>query len=276
MKRIDAHHHLWHYTPGDFAWIDDRSAALRRDFLLPELTRELHAANVSGCIAVQAAQTLAETDFLLTAAEAPTSPILAVVGWLPLADPALPSLLDHYRTRPKLKGLRHITQAEPPGFLADPAFNRGIATLANTGLVFDLLLHAGQLEEAIAFVDRHPRQSFVLDHLGKPPIAAVQLEPWRTHLTELARRPHVSCKLSGLVTEARWPNWTSADLRPYVENALTAFTPDRLMIGSDWPVLTVACTYTAWWQTIEDLIAELSPTEQAALLGLTATRVYQL
>jgi len=281
--RIDAHHHLWRYTPEEFGWIDDRSAALRRDFLVPELSHELRAANVSGCIAVQAPQTLAETDVLLAAAETANSPILGVVGWLPLADPTFPHILTPYLRREKLKGLRHILQAEPAGFLSSPAFNRGIATLAGTGLVFDLLLHAGQLREAISFVDRHPSQLFVLDHLGKPPIASGQLEPWRTHLTELSLRPHVSCKLSGMATEARWadrprasPGTLAQSLRPFVDAALAAFSPARLMIGSDWPVLTVDCTYAQWWHTVETWLAPLTSTEQAAILGNTATRIYSL
>ena len=234
----------------------------------------MHSADVTGSVAIQARQTVEETDWLLEVA-AQHDEIAGVVGWLPIADDAFEVVLQHYLTQAKLKGLRHVVQAEPAGFLDGAAFNRGIDRLEQTSLVYDLLIHSGQLEEAARFVDRHPAQSFVLDHLAKPRMEAGEMEPWRTHLLTLAERPNVLCKLSGMVTEAG-TGWTAASLQPYFEAALQAFSPGRLMIGTDWPVLTAHCTYSGWWQVVEGWIAALSKDEQAAILGGTAVRAYHL
>lgn len=273
--RIDAHHHLWRYSLEEYGWIDDSLQALRRDFLLDDLRTALSTAHVDGTIAVQARQTLAETRWLLALARG-DSPVLGVVGWLPLASPDFPTLLDEFASEPALKGLRHVVQAEPAGFLDGPDFNRGLSALRGTGLVYDLLVYPGQLAETTRFVDRHPDQSFVLDHLAKPDIRHNGIVPWSTAIRELARRPNVTCKLSGMVTEADPQHWTAAQLRPYFEVVLEAFGPSRLMIGTDWPVLTVACTYGRWWGIVESWVAALSEAEQSAILGGTATHVYSL
>ena len=280
MQRIDAHHHLWRYTPEEYGWIDGNLLPLRRDFLLDDLQRELAAANVDGSIAVQARQTVEETDWLLKLA-GHGSPLLGVVGWLPLAEPAFPALLETYSGHPRLKGLRHVVQAESTGFLDGEAFNRGINALRGTELVYDLLIFWQQLTECARFVDRHPNQVFVMDHLAKPAIAGGELDRWRAGVKELARRPHVFCKVSGMVTEADPSSWTgpdsmSAQLFPYFEAALEAFGSRRLMIGTDWPVLTVGCGYAQWWATVEGWISALGDTERAAILGGTAERVYRL
>jgi L-fuconolactonase len=273
--RIDAHHHLWRYTPAEFGWFDDSMASLRRDFFAADLRAEVHAAHVSGTIAVQARQTIEETEWLLQLA-VKESLIRAVVGWLPIAAPIFPTLLERFAKQPHLKGLRHVVQAEQPNFLDAPAFNTGIASLARTGLVYDILIFAPQLEETIRFVDRHPHQSFVLDHIAKPSIAAAEIATWSAAIRNLARRPNVACKISGMVTEADFQNWSPTQLKPYFDVVLEAFSPHRLMVGTDWPVLTVACTYQQWWQTVEAWIAPLTPTEQADILGATATRIYKL
>ncbi|SEG55250.1 L-fuconolactonase [Bryocella elongata] len=272
---IDAHHHLWRYTQAEYGWIDDSMAVLRRDFLPTDLDHELAAANIDGAVAVQARQTLKETRWLLDLAR--TCPAMrGVVGWLPLADSHIEALLDAFIDDPKLKGLRHVVQAEPAGFLDDPAFNRGISALASHSLVYDILIFERQLEETIRFVDRHPKQSFVLDHIAKPRIAAAELEPWRANVLELAKRENVTCKISGLVTEADWATWTPDSLQPYLDTVLEAFGPSRLMAGSDWPVCLVASSYTRWWDTLRNYCAGLSETEQAAIFGETATRIYNL
>jgi len=275
--RIDAHHHLWRYSTAEYGWIDDAMAPLRRDFLVPDLEAELSKANVDAAITVQARQTIEETSWLLDLANT-TSSIAAVVGWLPIADDSFPAHLEKLRTHPKLKGLRHIVQAEPAGFLDDPAFNRGIAHLKSqpNGLTYDILIFAHQLAEATRFVDRHPNQPIILDHIAKPRIAAGEIKQWSTQLRELARRPNITCKLSGMVTEADPSNWTPAQLYPYFEVALEAFTPHRLMIGTDWPICLLGCTYTQWWQTVEAWIAPLTPHEQSSILGQTAARIYNL
>jgi len=273
--RVDAHHHLWRYTPEEYGWIDDTMQALRRDFMPEDLEREALAAGVEATVAVQARQTVAETAWLLQLA-AQSELIRGVVGWLPIAADDFPSALERFDAGPLLKGLRHVVQGEPAGFLDGAEFNRGIAALRGTGLVYDVLIFAGQLAEATRFVDRHPPQQFVLDHIAKPEIAAGELEIWSKGIRELARRENVVCKVSGMVTEADWSQWSPASLKPYFDTVLEAFGPARLMAGSDWPVLTVACTYPRWWQTIAEWIAPLSATECEEIESGTAIRTYKL
>ena len=273
--RVDAHHHLWRYTPEEYGWIDDTMQALRRDFMPEDLEREALAAGVEATVAVQARQTVAETAWLLQLA-AQNELIRGVVGWLPIAADDFPSALERFDAGPLLKGLRHVVQGEPAGFLDGTEFNRGIAALRGTGLVYDVLIFARQLAEATRFVDRHPQQQFVLDHIAKPEIAAGELEIWSKGIRELARRENVVCKVSGMVTEADWSQWSPASLKPYFDTVLEAFGPARLMAGSDWPVLTVACTYPRWWQTIAEWIAPLSATECEEIESGTAIRTYKL
>ena len=285
-ERIDAHHHLWRFRADEYDWLSEPEyASLRKDFLLPELRAAIMEADIAGTIAVQARQTTEETRWLLELAETPAagdarSPLRGVVGWAPLADAAFPRLLDELTTHPLLRGLRHVVQGEPRGFLQGAAFNRGVAALRETGLVYDVLLLGGakewQMREAIAFVDRHPRQSFVLDHVGKPCIADREMEPWATQLRELARRQNVTCKVSGMVTEARWNAWTAESLRPYLDVVVEAFGPRRVMAGSDWPVCLVASGYGQWWRVLEAYFAGFSEVERAAVFGGTATRIYGL
>ena len=249
-------------------------ASLRRDFLLDELRAEMRTARVDGTVAVQARQSIEETDFLWACAEEDGSPILGVVGWLPIADTLFPGLLDLYCER--LCGLRHVVQAEPAGFLDAGAFNDGIRAMRSTGLVYDILIYARQLDEAIRFVDRHPQQSFVLDHVAKPDIRGGGHAAWVAGFRALAERENVCCKLSGMVTEADPAQWTEAQLRPYFDTAVQAFGTSRLMMGTDWPVLTVGCGYAQWWQTVEGWISQLSADEQAEVVGGTAERTYRL
>ena len=273
--RVDAHHHLWRYTPEEYGWIDDTMQALRRDFMPEDLEREALAAGVQATVAVQARQTVAETAWLLQLA-AQSELIRGVVGWLPIAAEDFPSALERFDAGPLLKGLRHVVQGEPAGFLDGAEFNRGIAALRNTGLVYDVLIFARQLAEATRFVDRHPQQVFVLDHIAKPEIAAGEISQWSKDIRELARRENVVCKLSGMVTEADWSQWSPASLKPYFDTVLEAFGPARLMAGSDWPVLTVACTYPRWWQTIAEWMTPLSAPEREAIESGTAIRTYNL
>ena len=273
--RVDSHHHLWRYTPEDYGWIDDSMQVLRRDFLPADLEAVADASHIDATVAVQARQTLEETHWLLElAAQSPT--IQGVVGWAPIADQSFPASLELLARNPLLKGLRHVVQAEPDGFLDTPAFNRGITALLPTRLVYDILIFARQLDETIRFVDRHPNQSFVLDHIAKPDIAGDSFAAWDAPFRELARRDNVSCKLSGMVTEADWHAWTPASLTPYFETALEAFGPSRLMAGSDWPVTNVACSYVRWWQTISEWLVPLSPTDRQAIEAGTAARIYKI
>lgn len=273
---IDAHHHLWHYSAVEYDWIDSNMAVLQRDFTAADLAGAMLSADVQRTVAVQARQSLAETDELLAIARG-TAEIAGVVGWLPLADAtALERALTTYAGDPLLVGARHVVQGEPAGFLEGEAFNDGIRTLTGTGLAYELLIRADQLEEATRFVDRHPQQRFVLDHLAKPRIAAGELEPWRSKLKALAERDHVSCKLSGMVTEADWQHWSPESLRPYFHAAVAAFGPARLMAGSDWPVCLVAATYEQWWSTLRHYFAGFTTAERAGIFGGNAAAFYRL
>lgn len=272
---IDAHHHLWHYSAAEYEWIDGRMTALQQDFLPMDLTAVLAKAGVDGAVTVQARQTLEETRWLLELAQS-CKAIRGVVGWAPLGAPDFEDSVAALATDPKLVGLRHVVQAEPKGFLDDFAFNRGIRTLQKIGLVYDLLIVENQLEEAIRFVDRHPQQTFVLDHIAKPRIAAAVIEPWRTRIQELSLRSNVFCKLSGMVTEDSWSGWSTESLQPYFDVVVESFGPDRLMAGSDWPVCLVATSYPQWWHVLRDCFAGFSKDERDAIFGATAIRIYNL
>jgi L-fuconolactonase len=273
--RIDAHHHLWAYNPHEYDWLEGELAALQRDFTVTDLQHAMSTAGVHGAIAVQARQTVAETRWLLQQAT-PSSGILGVVGWLPIADEAFSSYLDEFTQATTLKGLRHVVQGEGPGFLDQPAFRRGISHLAARTLTYDILIHAPQLPEATRFVDAFPHQHFILDHLGKPDIRNSGFAAWAPHFRELAERDHVTVKLSGLITQADPHAWHAAQLNPYIDLALDAFGPNRIMIGTDWPVLTAGCTYSRWWQMVDDWLSPLRPAERAAILGGTAASIYRL
>ncbi|HUL35110.1 MAG TPA: amidohydrolase family protein [Candidatus Eisenbacteria bacterium] len=275
-ERIDAHHHLWRYSKGEYPWINESMRPLARDFLLADLEREAEACSVKGTIAVQVRQSPEETEWLLELAERSTL-IRGVVGWAPLASPELPALLDDWRAKSKLKALRHIVQDEADDqFLLRREFNCGIARLRDYSLVYDILIYERHLPTGIAFVDRHPKQIFVLDHIAKPRIKERVLEPWRTHVRELARRENVYCKISGMVTEADWDSCTGEDLRPYFDVALEAFGPKRLMAGSDWPVCLLAASYARWYSMLREFVRTLTASEQDLILGGVASKVYSL
>ena len=273
---IDAHHHFWRYDSAEYEWIDDSMSALRRDFLPPDLAVALTAGGVHGAISVQARQTLDETEWLLALASAHDL-IVGVVGWVPLASSSVRADLAKLVAHPKLRGVRHVLQGEAdPRFFERPDFNAGIGALRDFSLAYDLLIYEHQLPAALAFVDRHPGQVFVLDHAAKPRIRERSVEPWRTHVRDLARRPDVYCKLSGLVTEADTHAWTDADLRPYADTVLEAFGPSRVMFGSDWPVCLVASPYDRWVDAVRGFTAGLTASERAEVLGGTARRAYRL
>ena len=270
---IDCHQHFWRYDAAQYGWIDDSMAALKRDFLPDDLAPLMRAEGVTGTIAVQARQDDAETAWLLElAAQHPF--IRGVVGWVDLQAQDVECRVERLAATPRLLGVRHVVQAEPAGFLHHTAFRRGIAALEPTDLVYDILISARQLPEAIRFAAAFPRQRFVLDHLGKPDVRGGGFDEWRRELADLAALPHVWCKLSGLVTEADWRAWTPSQLRPYLDAALEAFGPSRVMIGSDWPVCTLAAPYAGVLALARDAIADYSIDEQAQMLGKTAEDVY--
>lgn len=274
--RVDAHHHFWKYEPREYGWIDDSMRAIRRDFLPGDLKQEIEAVGVDAVISVQTRQTIEETNWLLDLA-AGNSFIHGVVGWAPLADPKIAEILGPLAARPKLKAIRHIIQAEPDeNFILREDFNAGIRVLPEYQLVFDILVYERQLPQTIRFVDLHPNQIFVLDHLAKPRIKDRSISPWRENITDLARRENVYCKISGLVTEADYQTWTPPDLDPYLDTVLNTFGPRRLIFGSDWPVCLVATTYSDWFNLVSAKIGRLTASEQDRILGGTAAEAYGL
>jgi L-fuconolactonase len=276
VEMIDAHHHLWHYTAEEYGWISPGMKVLRRDFLAEDLAAEMHASGVAGSVVVQARQTLEETEWLLgIAGRAPH--ILGVVGWAPVAGDGFADVLRSLSTESKLKGLRHVVQDEPDdNFILREDFNRGIDRLLDTGLVYDILIHERHLPQAAIFAGRHPQQIFVLDHLAKPLVRDKAMQPWKDNLHRLAQHQNVYCKLSGLVTEAGWNAWTLEELAPYLDAALEAFGPARLMAGSDWPVCLLASSYARWWQALHKWSASLGEAACAQIFSATARSVYQL
>jgi L-fuconolactonase len=274
--RIDTHQHFWRYNSEEFGWIDDSTAALRRDFLPHDLEPELAAAGFDGSIAVQARQTLEETRWLIDLAA--SSPfILGVVGWVDLRSPDVRLHLEEFAGNPKLLGIRHIVQSEPDDrFLLQPDFLRGITVLEEFDLTYDILIYPKHLPVAAEFVQRFPRQRFVLDHLAKPPIKSGDLHPWDSGVRELARFPNVFCKLSGLMTEADWKNWKPEHIAPYLDVAFDCFGPDRLMIGSDWPVCTIAASYSRAMNVVHEYLGKYATHVQDAVLGKNAQRFWKL
>lgn len=273
--RIDSHQHFWRYSAAEYGWIDEPMAALRRDFLPADLKPRLDAAGLDGCIAVQAPQTLAETRFLLDLAKQHPW-IRGVVGWVDLQSPEVDVQLREFSRNPRFVGVRHIAQAEPDRFLVGDAFQRGLAALAPYDLVYDLLVFPHQLPAAIELVDRFPGQRFVLDHAAKPTLRTGELDGWAAAIAALARHRNVSCKVSGLATEADWASWTPAGLHRAFATVRDAFGPDRLLFGSDWPVCLCASDYQRWVDTVAGWCADLTVAEQDGVFGGNALQLYRL
>lgn len=274
--RIDAHQHFWKYSPQEYPWIGKGMERLAHDSLPADLAPLAAAEGIGGTVAVQARQSLEESRWLLQlAADHPL--IRGVVGWVDLRSTHVADQLREFAERPKFVGVRHVVQDEPdPRFLLGDSFLHGIRQLATFGLTYDLLLYPQQLPAAVEFVGRFPEQPFVLDHLAKPRIKAGDLEPWRRDLKALATHGHVLCKLSGMVTEATWNGWKRTDFTPYLEVALEAFGPQRLMIGSDWPVCTLAAEYADTIGIVREFLAPLAAPEREAIEGGNAARFYSL
>lgn len=272
---IESHHHLWKYTTAEYGWISPQMQAIRRSFLPEELEPLMHHFGIEGAVAVQARQTIEETTWLLGLA-AKHSIIRGVVGWVPLVEgAAVKKRLEPFAGNKKLRGVRHVIQDEAdPRYILRQDFNNGIRALREFGLRYDILIFERHLPAAIEFVDRHPNQTFILDHIAKPRIKDKILAPWDRNVRELARRQNVYCKLSGMVTEADHKSWTPQSLQPYIDVALASFGPKRLMYGSDWPVMLLAGEYSRWFGVVGNAIGKLSKAEQDRIMGGTAAEAY--
>lgn len=274
--RIDAHHHLWDLDRRPQPWLTGPALdPIARTFRLGELAPLLTAHGIDATVVVQSSSSLPETRELLEIAATSDGLVAGVVGWADLTDPALPEVLASLDG--PLVGIRHQVQDEPdPGWLTRPEVHDGLRTVAAAGLVYDLLVTPVQLAAAVDSARALPEVRFVLDHCAKPPIASGGWQPWAGQITELAALPHVSCKLSGLVTEADWEHWRPQDVLPYARHVLDAFGPERVMFGSDWPVATLAGRYADVYALAEQAVAALGTAEREAVFGGTAARVYGL
>jgi L-fuconolactonase len=274
--RIDAHQHFWRYDPGEYDWIGPGMEALRRDFLPHDFEPLLRQAGFQGSVLVQVRQSLEETRWMLELARKHPF-ILGVVGWIDLRSPEAAAQLDSFRGEPKLVGLRHIVQSEPDDrFLLREDFLKGVALAQEKELAYDILIYPRHLRVAAEFVARFPGLRFVLDHAAKPEIRNGEIRGWSRDLRALAAFPNVVCKLSGLVTEADWRSWTPEGIRPYLDVAWEAFGPDRLLIGSDWPVCTLAADYRRAMGVVLDYLSRRPAAEQEAVGGGNARRLWKL
>jgi L-fuconolactonase len=270
---IDAHQHFWNYNSKEYEWISDD--ILRKDFLPTNLKPLIKEAGVDGTIAVQARQSISETNYLLQISET-NEFVKGVVGWLPIKSLKFISFLETVVNHDKFVGLRHVIQDESGSeFILSKEFNKGIESLKYFGITYDILIYEHQLSDTILFVDRHPNQIFILNHIAKPKMCG-NINIWAKNLAELAERDNVYCKLSGMVTEFNHNNWTIKQLNPYFETCLNVFGTNRLMFGSDWPVCLLKVSYKEWLEIVREFISKLSSDEQSCILHKNATNVYNL
>ena len=272
---IDAHVHFWKYNPIKDAWITDEMGLLQRNFFLQDLQPVLHENGVTGIIAVQADQSENETDFLLQLSN--KSPFIkGIVGWVDLQNKNLEDKLLYWSEYPVIKGFRHIVQAESDGFLRKEAFVNGIKLLKSFDFTYDILIYPNQLKEAIQFVNKYPNQKFILDHCAKPCIRDQKINEWKIEIKEIAKNENVYCKVSGLVTEAKWNEWKTEDLYPYLDVVFESFGTDRILFGSDWPVILLSSTYNKWKNLLEKYMLQFSDEEKQKVFDTNAIKFYNL
>jgi L-fuconolactonase len=273
---IDSHQHFWIYEAEKHAWIDDDMKVIRKDFMPEDLKLVYKNNGIDGCVAVEADQTLAQTDFLLDLAEK-NDFIKGVVGWADLRASNIDSVLKQYSQFPKLKGFRHVVQAEADhNFMLRPNFLNGIAALEKYNFTYDILIFPHQLGAALELVCRFPNQKFIIDHIAKPYIKDGFYDGWATLMKAIGDHKNVYCKLSGMTTEADYNNWTPVQIERYMQLVLDAFGANRILFGSDWPVCLVAGNYTKTKELVTNFIAKLSSEEQAAIMGGNAIKFYNL
>lgn len=276
MPRIDAHQHFWHFDPVRDSWITADMAVIQKDFLPADLESLLKQNGIDGCVAVQASQSEAETDFLIALAEQ-NNFIKGVVGWVDLQAENIEERLRHYKQFPIVKGFRHVLQGEAKrDLMLTPAFVNGIGALQGFNFTYDLLIFPDQLNYSKKLVAQFPEQKFVLDHIAKPAIAKGEIKEWKEDVQQLAKHPNVWCKLSGMVTEADWKEWKKADFTPYLDAVVEAFGVHRLMFGSDWPVCQVAASYKQVVEIVADYFADFSVGETEKIFGANAAEFYGL
>ena len=273
---IDSHQHFWKYEPVKHSWIDDDMSVIRRDFLPFDLAKVYQENGIDGCVAVQADQTLEETDFLIDLASI-NNFIKGIVGWVDLRAENIENVLEKYSTDKIVKGFRHVVQGEADhNFLLRPNFSRGISLLEKHNFTYDILVFPHQLGSVLEFVKKFPHQKFVIDHIAKPYIKDGYFEGWATMMTAIGKHENVSCKMSGMVTEADFNTWSPEQIHPYMDTALEAFGSKRILFGSDWPVCLVAGNYSKIKKLTTDFISQLSQIEQNSIMGNNAIEFYNL
>ena len=275
VTRIDSHQHFWKYNPIRDGWITHDMKVIQRDFFPEDLSPILQENQINGCVSVQADQSEEETLFLLTLA-GQNDFIKGVVGWIDFKSKKIKERLSFYSAFPKLKGFRHVVQGEKDGFLMDKDFLVGISALSDFNFTYDILVYSRQLEEVVQFVRKFPDQKFVIDHIAKPSIKAKETNEWRKNMLMISAFENVSCKLSGMVTEADWKNWKLEDFMPYLDHMMTVFGSSRLIYGSDWPVCLLAASYAQQLGIVESYISRLSISEKESIMGGNAVRFYNL
>ncbi len=273
---IDSHQHFWQYNAQTHDWINDEMSVIQRDFLPSDLEPILKRNNIDGCIAVQADQSEAETDFLLDLAEK-NSFIKGVVGWVDLLADDVYESLERYAEFEKVKGFRHVVQGESDSdFMLRPKFKNGITELGAYDFTYDILIYHFQLEQAINLVKLFPEQKFVVDHIAKPDIKSGEYAEWQINIKKLALHQNVYCKVSGMVTECEWQGWKTSDFKIYLDTVVKAFGTDRLMYGSDWPVCLVAGNYEEQLNIVQEYFSSFSTLEKKKIMGGNAIKFYGL
>lgn len=272
---IDAHVHFWKFDKQRDAWITDNMKILQQDYLPEHLALTAKRNEVDGVVAVQASQEEVETRFLAELAK--THPLIkGVVGWIDLQADNIAERLEHFTQYTSIRGYRHVVQAEPDDFLLRPNFQRGVRALKAYNYTYDVLIYPNQLKPAIEFVSKFPDQKLIIDHCAKPDIKHKKLDEWKVLMKEIAQNPQVSCKLSGLFTEAAWKTWSASEFYPYLDVVFEAFGTDRLLYGSDWPVILVSGIYVQWKSLLEKYMENYTPEDREKVFGLNAVAFYSL
>lgn len=270
---IDTHVHFWKYDKKRDAWITDDMKVLQQDYLPGQLASTLKRNGVDACIAVQADQSELETHFLVELSK--TNDIIkGVVGWIDLRNENIQERLAYFSQYSIIKGWRHVVQGEPDDFLLGKEFQRGIAALQPYGYKYDILIYPKQLKAALEFVSVFPDQPFVIDHCAKPEVRYNKIDDWKAQMKEMAQHPNVCCKLSGLLTEAKWKGWSPGEFYPYLDAVTEAFGTRRLLFGSDWPVILVAGSYVQWKSLLQKYFEQFSEEERENVFGANAAKFY--
>lgn len=275
--KIDSHQHYWHFNTADYGWMGDNMSVIKRDFLPVDLIPELKSIDFDGSVAVQARQSLEETNWLFQLADE-NPQIKGVVGWLDLQAEEVEKQIAEFAKHPKAVGVRHVIHDEEDiNFMLRPEFVRGVKLLEKYNLAYDILIFPTHLANTIKFVKQFSEnQIFVVDHIAKPLIKDGKLSPWKEEIIQLAKFPNVYCKLSGMVTEADWNNWSPDDIKPYIDTVIDAFGIERVMIGSDWPVCLIAGSYSEVMNVVIDYISNFSDENKFKILGGNAAKAYKI